>query len=183
MQTARHAWFTLFTLCAVQPVASQASPDRVKRGAYLVTLGGCHDCHTPKTFTPQGPQLDSSRLLAGHTGGGKLPALPAGVLGPNAWGAVTTPDLTAWAGPWGVSFAANLTPDPTGLAAWTAELFIKTMRTGKHFGVGRDILPPMPWFNLAPMTDDDLKTMFAYLQAIKPIRNEVPAPVPPTGAR
>ena len=96
---------------------------------------------------------------------------------------VTTPDLIAWAGPWGVSFAANLTPDPTGLAAWTAELFIKTMRTGKHFGMGRDILPPMPWFNLAPMTDDDLKTMFAYLQAIKPIRNEVPPPVPPTGAR
>ena len=55
---------------------------------------------------------------------------------------------TAWAGPWGVSFTANLTPDKeTGLGDWTEEQFIATMRTGKHQGKGRPVLPPMPYFN------------------------------------
>jgi mono/diheme cytochrome c family protein len=82
--------------------------------------------------------------------------------------------------PWGISFAANLTPDQqTGLGGWTAELFIKTMRTGKHFGVARPLLPPMPWFSLAALSDRDLKAVFAYLKSIKPIRNQVPQPVPP----
>ena len=58
---------------------------------------------------------------------------------------MTNGHVTAWAGPWGVSYAANLTPDKrTGIGAWTADQFIKTMRTGKHLGVGRPVLPPMP---------------------------------------
>ncbi|MEJ2175009.1 MAG: hypothetical protein P8Y76_08880 [bacterium] len=80
----------------------------------------------------------------------------------------------------GISFAANLTPDQeTGLGGWTAELFIATMRTGKHFGVARPLLPPMPWFSLAVLSDRDLKAVFAYLMSVKPIRNQVPQPRPP----
>jgi hypothetical protein len=101
------------------------------------------------------------------------------VLGPTQWGATNTSDLTAWAGPWGVSFAANLTPDMTGLGGWTAQQFIQTMRTGKHVGIGRDLLPPMPWLNLEVLTDADLKALFAYLQSLKPISNQVPQPIPP----
>jgi len=56
--------------------------------------------------------------------------------GAAKWGALATDDLTVWAGPWGVSFAANLTPDVTGLGPWTAQDFIHTMRTGKHLAVG-----------------------------------------------
>jgi hypothetical protein len=82
-----------------------------------------------------------------------------------------------------VSFAANLTPDPTGLQGWTADYFIQTMRTGKHWGTGRAILPPMPWFNVAGLTDADLRAVFAYLQALKPIANQVPLPIPPAPAR
>ena len=178
MHLTRITWFTLFTVSAVHTAASQAAPDR-NRGAYLVSYGACNDCHTPKLLTPQGLIPDMSRMLAGYPSGGQLPAIPSGVFGPDKWGGLTTNDLTAWAGPWGVSFAANLTPDPSGLGAWTEESFIKAMRTGKHMGVGRDILPPMPWYDLAGLTDEDLKAVFAYLHGLKPIHNEVPAPLPP----
>jgi hypothetical protein len=92
-------------------------------------------------------------------------------------GAVTS---TAFAGPWGVSFAANLTPDNnTGIGIWPEELFIKTLRTGRHWGTSRPILPPMPWTAFRNMTDDDLKAVYAYLRTIKPVTNHVPAPVEP----
>jgi mono/diheme cytochrome c family protein len=151
----------------------------VQRGELLARFGGCNDCHTPKVMTPTGPQLDTSRLLSGYPSHASLPAAPRGVIGPTQWGALATNDLTAWAGPWGISFAANLTPDVTGLGPWTAQDFIHTMRTGKHLGVGRALLPPMPWFNLEALTDQDLRALFRYLQSIKPISNQVPQPIPP----
>jgi len=165
--------------------AAAAQGSGVERGHYLVEFGGCHDCHSPKVFTAAGPTPDTTRLLSGHPADAKLPAVPAAVLGPDKWGALTTPDLTAWAGPWGVSFTANLTPDPTGLRGWTAEQFIQTMRTGKHLGTGRAILPPMPWYDIGKLTDDDLRAVFAYLQSLKPVANRVALPVPParTAAR
>jgi len=156
------------------------SQELIKRGEYLVGFGGCNDCHTPKHMTPKGPEPDPSRLLSGHQATAKLPAIPEGAIGPDKWGAITNNDLTAWVGPWGVSFASNITPDKnTGLGSWSEDMFIKTMRTGKHLGVGRDLLPPMPWFGLAVLTDKDLRAIFAYLQSIKPIKNEVPQPIPP----
>jgi len=158
----------------------QTPTDLVARGQYLVTIGACHDCHTPKIMTAAGPVLDSTRLLSGHPAQRATPAFPAGVIAPDRWGAVTNNDLTAWAGPWGVSYTANLTPDRTGLAGWTSDVFIKTIRSGKHAGVGRALLPPMPWPMYAHMTDDDLRAVFAYLQSLPPVSNLVPAPVPPT---
>ena len=88
---------------------------------------------------------------------------------------------TAWSGPWGVSFAANLTPDPeTGIwREMTEEQFIQALRTGRHLGQGRPILPPMPWPLYGKKTDEDLKAIYAYLQTIPPIRNKVPDPLPP----
>jgi mono/diheme cytochrome c family protein len=149
-----------------------------------VGFGGCNDCHTPKLFTAAGPVPDTTRLLSGHPAESRLPVLPPGVVGtePTKWGAITTADLTAWSGAWGTSFAANLTPDASGLAGWTDSLFIATMRTGKHFGSGRPILPPMPWFSLNVLTDDDLRAVFSYLRSIKPVANMVPQPIPPAAA-
>ncbi len=164
---------------AAPSAAAREASKAVRRGARLATFGGCHDCHTPKVMTPQGPQPDKARLLAGYSAQAQLPAVPQGVIGPAQWGALATNDLTGWVGPWGTSFAANLTPDATGLAAWTAEQFIQTMRTGKHLGAGRAILPPMPWFDVAVLSDEDLKALFAYLRSVKPISNEVPQPIPP----
>lgn len=164
------------TGCA--PKSPQQSP--IERGKYLVMVGGCNDCHTPKIMTPAGPVPDTTRLLAGHTAGLQIPELPKGIFEPGKWMVLSNSDLTAWAGPWGVSFAYNLTPDiQTGTGGWTEEMFIKTLRSGKFMGMSRDILPPMPWQTIGQMTDEDLKAVFAYLKSIKPIHNQIPVPLPP----
>ncbi|MEW5924326.1 MAG: diheme cytochrome c-553 [Candidatus Zixiibacteriota bacterium] len=162
--------------------AQMTAEEQIKRGEYLVTIGGCGDCHSPKIFGPSGPSEDMSKLLSGHPAGQVLAAVPTDVLGPEKWGAICTNDLTAWVGPWGISFAANLTPDQmTGSGAWTEAAFIKAMRTGKHLGSGRDILPPMPWPGIGKATDEDLKAIFAYMKSLPPIPNMVPQPIPPAG--
>jgi cytochrome c553 len=171
-------WVLAGPVAAAEP--AKKGSEQARRGAYLAMYGGCNDCHTPKHMTPNGPEPDAARLLSGHPAGAALPPVPAGALSPDGWMAMTNKDLTAWAGPWGISYAANLTPDKaTGLGAWTADQFIKTMRTGKHLGVGRPILPPMPWPGIAALSDSDLRALFAYLQSINPIANQVPPPVPP----
>jgi hypothetical protein len=156
----------------------------VERGKYLVTLGGCNDCHTPKLPGPGGaPELDTKRLLSGHPENAPHPSwTPEDAKQRNVF-ATTNEMLTAWAGPWGVSFATNLTPDKeTGLQEWSEAAFIQMARTGKHQGQpnGRDILPPMPWFNMKDLTEADLKAIWAYLRSIPAIKNQVPFPVPPS---
>ena len=174
------AAFCLLTDAATAAATANKESEQARRGQYLATYGGCSDCHTPKTMTSQGPHPDASRLLSGHPANAPLPPVPGGVLTPDGWAAMTNVHLTAWVGPWGISYAANLTPDPkTGLGGWTVDQFIRTMRTGKHLGVGRPLLPPMPWYDIAALTDADLKALFAYLRSIKPIENQVPPPTPP----
>ena len=154
-----------------------AAAERVQRGGYLVGAMGCNDCHTPWKLGPQGPEPDMSRALSGHPADFVVPAPPSPS---DAWtwsGAATN---TAFAGPWGISFTANLTPDvETGLGRWTADTFIAALRTGRHEGKGRPILPPMPYKMVRTLTDEDLRSIFAYLQSLPPIRNRVPAPVDP----
>jgi hypothetical protein len=150
----------------------------IERGRKLVSLLSCDDCHSPKVLTPAGLAPDPTRLLSGHPARGKLPPVPSGVLSPNGWGVLASTDFTAWAGPWGVSFASNLTPDPTGIGTWNANDFIQTLQTGQHFGTGRPILPPMPVYAISKLNDDDLRAIFAYLQTIKPVANQVPPPIP-----
>ena len=151
--------------------------ERVQRGGYLVGAMGCNDCHTPWKLGPQGPEPDMSRALSGHPADFIVPPPPKPS---DAWtwsGAATN---TAFAGPWGISFTANLTPDvETGLGRWTADTFIAALRTGRHEGKGRPILPPMPYKMVRTLTDEDLRSIFAYLQSLPPIRNRVPAPVDP----
>jgi hypothetical protein len=165
---------------STKPIAKGYTREQIKRGAYLVNLGGCNDCHTPKIMTAMGPVPDTTRLLMGHVSSEKVPDIPQGVLSPTGWMAMTNGNMTAWAGPWGVSYAANLTPDNiTGLGAWNEQVFMKALRSGKHMGAGRPILPPMPWENLAKLKDEELITIFAYLSSISSISNEVPLPTPP----
>lgn len=156
-----------------------ATTSPIERGKYIVTFGGCNDCHTPLKMGQKGPEPDFSRLLSGHPENAKLPPPPK--LEHSPWFAATA-GMTAWAGPWGISFAANLTPDEnTGLGIWTEAMFIKAMRTGKHMGESREILPPMPWQNVATLNDEDLKFVFAYLRSIPPVQNRVPEPITPDG--
>lgn len=156
--------------------AGRAKSNAVARGKYLVLISGCNDCHTPKKMGPNGPEPDMSRELAGHVDV-KLPAPPHSS---EAWPIHTNGQLTAWAGPWGISYTRNLTPDlNTGIGSWSEETFIKAIRTGKHMGVSRPILPPMPWQEYREMTDSDLKAIYAYLRTIPAISNPTPDPVPP----
>jgi mono/diheme cytochrome c family protein len=152
----------------ILPVTKPGDP-QVERGRYLVTLGVCHDCHTPKG--PDGrPRLD--RLLSGHPEG----LAPA----PAVQDAFSmTPTLTSFSGPWGTSFSRNLTPDEeTGMGKWTEQDFIRVLRTGIRKN-GAAILPPMPWEWYSQLTDDDLKAIFAYLRTIPPINNRVAENLPP----
>lgn len=153
--------------------------EMVALGKYIVHTSGCDDCHTPKIFTEKGPVFDTTRILSGYIEGETLPDLDPNALGQGKW-AATTMSLTAWVGPWGISYAANLTPDKaTGIGTMTEEMFVKGMREGKLKGVGRPLLPPMPWEVYGKKTDEDLKAIYAYLMSIKPIRNQVPQPVTP----
>ena len=150
----------------------------VERGRYLVNITGCHDCHSPKKDA-QG-HVDDTRPLSGRPSTTNVPSATPGEIH-------TALDLTAWTGPWGTTYASNLTPDTmTGLLArkYNEATFVAMFRTGKKpNGVG--VLPPMPYEMYNNMTDDDLKAIWVYLQTIKPIRNEVPAnrPAPPPPAQ
>jgi hypothetical protein len=156
---------------------------REKFGEHLVLIGGCHDCHTPKKMTSKGPEIDFSLALSGHPA--QMPVPDVNRKEMESKGLVVTQTLTSWVGPWGVSFAANLTPDPSGTGNWEESNFFTALRKGKHKGVEteRDILPPMPWEMYQKMTDDELKAIFAYLKTIKPIKNVVPDPLPPLNVK
>lgn len=165
--------------CNTPQEKAMTQDEMIKRGAYLVNFGGCNECHSPKVFTDMGPVPDTTKLLSGHQAGLSIPKVDTSVIGSGKW-YLSNGDLTAWVGPWGVSFAANLTPDAqTGIGAWTEEIFVRAMKNGLHVGAGRPILPPMPYMGLAGLSDEDLKSVFAYLKSVKPISNKVPVPVPP----
>jgi mono/diheme cytochrome c family protein len=158
---------------AADTASPAASPDStVARGKYLVDIGGCNDCHTPMRMGPNGPESDVSQYLSGHPAAVVMPPPPKAE-GPWVWqGSATN---TAFAGPWGLSYAINLTPDEeTGIGLWPEQVFVNAMKTGRHMGVGRPIMPPMPWPAYAKMTGDDLKAVYAYLKSLPPRKNQVP---------
>jgi len=173
---AAFAWFAL-SGGALAADAVKPSADKVARGKYLVTTSGCNDCHTPWKMGANGPEPDYSRMLSGHPEKMELPPAPQPV-GP--WIVAAAATNTAWSGPWGVSFTANLTPDPeTGLGKWTLRNFVDTIRTGRHMGRGRPVLPPMPIPMYKNFTDEDLEAIYSYLRTIPPVKNAVPEPLPP----
>lgn len=157
-----------------QPAGQQLSNEQmIAKGRHLVTIGLCNDCHSPKL--PDG-EPDPGRLLSGHPQDEILPSVDTAELG--SW-VLFSQGFTAAVGPWGVSYAANLTPDDTGIGFWTEAQFMKAIREGKYKGLdgSRPLLPPMPWPMFAEMSDEELKAVFAYLKSLKPVRNVVPAPV------
>ena len=172
------AWASMreATATATTP-AAPSHQQRIKLGEHLVMTSGCHDCHTPFKPGPNGAEPDMSRALSGHPESMQLPPAPP-PSGP--WLVSVAATNTAWAGPWGTSFTANLTPDKeTGLGSWTEDTFVRTIRTGRHLGQGRPILPPMPIPVYQNFSDEELKSIFAYLQSLPATKNRVPAPLPP----
>lgn len=183
----------LLSQCAKSPEPAVEAPaeakatfggydSQAKWGEHLVTICGCNDCHTPKKMGPMGPELDSTLWLSGHPAA--LPPADIDRKMLESKGIVATNLLTAWIGPWGISYAANLTSDETGIGTWQESNFITALREGKFKGISsaRPLLPPMPWQQFKNMTDDELKAVFAYLKSTKPIKNVVPEPTPPVMA-
>ena len=158
-----------------QPISQDSL---ISRGRYLVTVMVCNDCHSPKKMGPMGPEIDTARMLSGHPSGN--PVAKADPKLTDSW-ILFNQDLTAFVGPWGTSFAANLTSDETGIGNWTEAQFFKAIREGKYKGMDntRPLLPPMPWQMYTNASDEDLRAIFAYLKSTPPVENRVPAPVPP----
>lgn len=162
---------------AAEPGTNLTKDSLIKRGEYLVNTIGCNDCHSPKRMGEHGPEPDPALLLSGHPQNSPLPPIDTS----NKGWLLFNQSLTAAVGPWGISYAANLTSDPSGIGNWTEPQFFKAIREGKAKGMdnGRMLLPPMPWPNFARLTDTDLKSIFYYLKSTKPIQNTVPPPVAP----
>jgi mono/diheme cytochrome c family protein len=159
---------------AQQKPGAPATGVSVDRGKYLVNITGCHDCHSPKS---QGMTPDPARLLAGRPETTKIPTKADGEIHASL-------DLTAWWGPWGQTVASNLTPDPaTGMPSkgYNEKTFVATMRSGKKPN-GTAVMPPMPIDVYQNLTDDDLRSIWAYLVTLKPIRNAVYAGITPAPA-
>lgn len=177
--------FTVLSGCKNKP-ASQNSDKQamsqeqlVQRGSYLVTIAGCNDCHTPKKMGAQGPEVNMALMLSGHPADSKLPPVDKAALD-NGW-VLFTQDLTTAAGPWGISFSANITPDASGIGNWPQENFTRALTQGKFKGIegGRTLLPPMPWQDFAKLEPEDVNAIYAYLKSIPPVPNIVPMAVAP----
>jgi len=80
----------------------------------------------------------------------------------------------------GVAAAAssNLTPDPTGIACYDWPRFLLAIRTGRDRG--RPLASAMPWYFYRGQSDDDLRAVFSYLQALPPVRHAVDNTAEPT---
>ncbi|HSN08844.1 MAG TPA: hypothetical protein VLS85_07390 [Hanamia sp.] len=153
-------------------------------GHHIVTIAGCGDCHSPKKMTPAGPVENMDLALSGHPE--NMPIANVDRKEMESKGVIVTNDLTSWIGPWGVSYAANITSDSTtGIGNWSFDQFKLCIRKGKYMGLekARDLLPPMPWQAFQNMSDSELDAVFLYLKSTKPIHNIVPQPLPPTQAK
>lgn len=159
--------------------AGLSATQLVQRGEYLVTIMGCNDCHSPKEMGPQGPVLIADLILSGYPAARPFEKVEPELI-KKGW-ILFNADLTAAAGPWGVSFAANLTSDQTGIGNWTEQNFKRALKEGKYKGLDgfRMLLPPMPWSNFAVITDEDISAIFQYLKSTKPVSNVVPAAISP----
>jgi mono/diheme cytochrome c family protein len=136
--------------CATQERGQLVEVDPVQRGQYLTTIMGCNDCHTPGMMYGQ---PDMQRTLSGSELG--------------------------WAGPWGVAFAGNLTPDEeTGIGRWSDDEIITAIRIGQRPD-GRMLAPAMPYPNYSLLAEEDARAIVAFLRSLPPIPHQNPAPVPP----
>lgn len=161
-------------------VEVKASIDPVAEGEYLITIMGCHDCHSPKQMTEKGPEVIPELAWSGYPANRALPVMSMDAI-KKGWG-IYNHDLTAFVGPWGTSFAANLTSDPTGIGTWTEDQFRLALVEGWYKGVpnSRKLLPPMPYQNLADLRDEDVHALYMYLKSTTAVRNVPPQPIPPS---
>jgi len=160
---------------------------QLKWGEHLVKVSGCNDCHTPKKMGPNGPENDMSLMLSGHPS--QMPPADFDKGEAAKKGLIVTQSFTAWTGPWGITYAANLTSDSTGIGNWKEEQFVKCLHEKKWMGLEgtRPLMPPMSMMPATELSDDELKAIFAYLKSTPPVKNVIPVadllPPPPPAAK
>jgi len=143
--------FVLSVALGISLGGAHAASRQVERGKYLVTFGGCNDCHTPGYFFGK---PDMAKYLGGSDVGFAIPGL-------------------------GVFVAPNLTPDKqTGLGNWTKQQIVTALTTGK-LPDGRVLAPIMPWRAFSHLTKPDAEAIAAYLQSLPPVQHQVPGPFGP----
>ncbi len=148
-----------------------AKESRIARGKYLVETMGCGDCHS--SHGPDHKPVPGMEF-AGHLASQPLPTWTPAMMEGHA-AATMHPSMTAFAGPFGVSVAPNLTPCPeTGIGELTAAALIESWRTGKHWKFDRPVLPPMPVPFYRNLTDEDVTAIHAYLMSRPPVHNRAP---------
>jgi mono/diheme cytochrome c family protein len=138
-------------LIAASSINADAASPQAERGKYLVTLGGCNDCHTPGYFFGK---PDEARYLGGSDVAFEIPGL-------------------------GVFLGRNITPDKeTGIGEWTEDQIVKALQTGVRPD-GRILAPIMPWHAFAQMTKNDARAIAVFLKSVKPVKNAIAGPFGP----
>ncbi len=148
---------TVFIVLPLPSARAETEAQLIARGRYIATaIQGC-GCHTREK---RGGGKDENW----HYAGSPNPAPPAG-----------PPANAGWSSPrWKKIYARNITPDPeTGIGKWSEADFIRAMRTGLTPD-GRVLDTQMPWNAFQKITDRDLKSLWAYLKTIKPVKNTPP---------
>jgi len=136
-----------------QPAGQVPTPDRSNRlayGKYLVTIGGCSDCHTP---LKRGQPVEEQAFA-----GGRVFATNVGTV----VSANITPDME------------------TGIGKWSEEFFLKKFYDYKDYvehGPPQIQSPKsftlMPWLSFSQLPSDDLGAIYTYLKTLKPVHNAV----------
>jgi mono/diheme cytochrome c family protein len=122
----------------VGKVSAPSPKDKVAYGAYLAgPLGHCTECHS----TPDAKGVPD---VVRKTGGGGMP----------------------FHGPWGISYAPNITPN--GIGKWT-DAQIKTAITTGVRADGSRLKPPMGFAYYKGIRPVDLDAIVAYLRTLKPL--------------
>jgi mono/diheme cytochrome c family protein len=137
----------------IRPVTTtpiERTGERLQRGSYLVNqVMLCPACHTSRA---NGNILIEPERTDAYLGGGNIYADKG--LG------------TLW--------IPNLTPDPdTGLGRWTDDEIMRAIRDGVSAD-GHFLLPLMPFFSFQHVSDEDARSIVAYLRSIPPYKQPKP---------
>lgn len=174
--------FLILTVTAGSSLYAEKEKDNnltVEMGKLLTEEFGCVDCHTPKIMRNNYLINDPDRLFSGHPEDKILPQFPPEIIGPDKWRGLFTDSMTAWGGPWGISYSANLTPDnETGIGKLSEKNFVSVLSLGIHSGMNRKLMQPMPWKETSALREEDLNAIYVYLRTVEPIKNKVPDSVP-----
>jgi hypothetical protein len=145
---------TLPQMAAPQPRPDPS--DQLAYGAYLVNASGCVECHT---------QVEKGQIIKSLAfSGGREFMFPDG----------------------GIVRSSNISSDPkTGIGRWTERQFVARFKnfadsayTPPTVGVG-EYNTIMPWTMYGGMKEEDLMSIFTFLQTVEPIANKVTLFSPP----